>query len=780
MGGRRYLAHSVSPLGHVDLVRDHLKRVGDRAARYGDAFGAAEEARVAGLLHDLGKYGERFQLRLEGKERGVDHWSAGAWHALTTLRQNGVAAALAIQGHHLGLTQASKSVLEQLDPAEAADCRRDGFRPSTGQHQTLLERFSADGLSLSSFDRSVYDTAAHLTRCQEPAAGMLDVRMLFSALVDADFEETAAHFHGSAEAGAPVRAPGPRLAAEPALQALLDHIAVIEQEYKGGALVLHLRRDLLAACMAAAKQGPGLFTLTAPTGSGKTLSMMAFALAHALQNNLRRVVIVVPYLTIIEQSVAVYREALLPAMLGAPPTEYVLEDHSLAGSKDSPGDSVSAEDEQSIGSARARELAENWDAPVIVTTSVQFLESLFANRSSACRKLHRLARSVVLFDEVQTIPKDLAVPTLATLGRLADRYGSSIVFSTATQPAFSHLDGHVRTFCGFGWVPTEIVPGDAQVFERAKRAELVWPALEERISWSELADKIISTDVLQVLCIVNLKRHALALYGELRGRLGDSVFHMSTNMCPAHRSDVLDEIRRRLSRSQDCVLVSTQCVEAGVDLDFPTVYRAFAPLDAVAQAAGRCNRNGRLQSGKVHVFEPMLDAGESGYPDGAYRQAADVTRMLLERDAAHKLDVDDTKLFDRYFRMLYQVGRPEQGRKDILEAVKTQDFEEVARRYRLIEKDAIDVLVCYDGERFSALRDDACRHGVTRDWVRQARAHSIGLFRPSRDDPMWSSLEPLPSAGRGRLETWFAYTRREDYLQDTGLVPSTSLNCLIA
>jgi CRISPR-associated endonuclease/helicase Cas3 len=776
----RYLAHSMSRLGHIDPVRDHLSRVGDRAAQYAGAFGAGDEARAAGLLHDLGKYGDLFQRRLEGKEQGIDHWSAGAWHGLTALKQNGVAVALAVQGHHIGLRQASKDALALLDPNDGGALLSAGLRRSSPDQGTLLERFQGDGLSLAGLEVSVYDTSRHLIKGLESAAGMLDVRMLFSALVDADFEETEAHFKGAVSTGAAPRVTGPPLTPGRVLNALLAHIDTLGSRYDGSPAVLALRQDLLTACLTAAQQKPGLFTLTAPTGSGKTLSMLAFALRHALQNDLRRVVIVVPYLTIIEQTVEAYRTALAPALGDVSSREYVLEDHSLAGSGALVGHEGTASDEQDLAAQRARELAENWDAPMVVTTSVQFLESLFANRSSACRKLHRLARSVILVDEVQTLPKDLAVATLATVGRLVERYGSTVVFSTATQPAFSHLDEHVRTFCGFGWAPKEVVPEGAALFRRIRRVQIVWPERDEHKSWQELAGELASSACPQALCIVNLKRHALALFREMDERMEGGLFHLSTNMCPAHRGQVLDEVRRRLAASDRCVLVSTQCVEAGVDLDFPTVYRAFGPLDAVAQAAGRCNRNGRQQSGIVHVFDPLVSVGEHCYPDGAYRQAADVTRMLLEASPGRHLDIDEEQTFETYFRALYGVARPQNCRSDIADAIKTQDFEEVAKLYRLIEKDAVNVLVPYDESEFTALRDRACRYGVTREWAMAARPQSVGLFRPPREDPVWSYLEPLPLAGRSRSDAWFVYTRREDYHRDVGLIPSTSLNCLIA
>ncbi|MCX5999800.1 MAG: CRISPR-associated helicase/endonuclease Cas3, partial [Chloroflexi bacterium] len=280
------------------------------------------------------------------------------------------------------------------------------------------------------------------------------------------------------------------------------------------------------------------------------------------------------------------------------------------------------------GRRRARLLAENWDAPIIVTTSVQLLESLFSKSPSACRKLHRLAGSVILFDEVQTLPVALAVPTLATLSHLSKRYGTTVVFSTATQPAFEHLHGEVKQYSLGGWQPDEIVPPSLNLFQRARRTRVEAPDFDRPVTWAQLAGRLASHE--QVLCVVNLKKQLSRLFDLLQQHGTDGLLCLSTNMCPAHREVVLSMVKERLASGRVCRLISTKCVEAGVAIDFPAVYRAFGPLDAIAQAAGRCNRNGRAERGTVSVFLPE----EEGYPDGAYRQAADTTRILLKKRQA--------------------------------------------------------------------------------------------------------------------------------------------------
>lgn len=751
------LAHSPSKDGsRIDTVADHLKAVSERAAEYAAAFGAADEARLAGLLHDLGKYGELFQKRLRGEAEHVDHWSAGAWCALDVFKQRGLAAALAVQGHHIGLQQADKDALRRLNPATWDPRMHEGRRlsaPGVG---------AADELHLPAavaLPESLYDHAiAH------HAATMLDVRMLFSALVDADFIQTEAHF--DAKNGArQYRNRSPALEPSRALDVLLTHIKDVAHESQAATGVNSLRADLLYACLEKASGPQGRFTLTAPTGSGKTLSMLAFALKHAAQHHLRRVVMVIPYLNIIDQTARVYREILKPVFGEG----YVLEHHSLAGTH---GDDDGAE---GVGESQ-RLQAENWDAPVVVTTSVQFLESLFSNRPSACRKLHRLARSVILFDEVQTLPTGLAIPTLATLSRMVERYQATVVFATATQPAFSHLHDKVKEYCACGWQPEEIVPPTLTLFDRARRTKVVWPEPERKTSWGELAGSLASDDCRRSLCIVNLKRHALELFQKLRDRKvdEDSLFHLSTNMCPAHRKVVLDEVRQRLKDGLSCRLVSTQCVEAGVDVDFPVVYRAWGPFDSIAQAAGRCNRNGLLGTGEVRVFVP----DDERYPPGAYEQAAAVTRAFA---GAGTLDIDDPAMFLEYFRQLYGVSRPEDRNPELTDAILRKDFADVARLYRVIEHDAVNVLVPYQPVEFKKLAEGVTGYvGLTRDWILRARPYAVSLYRPKRNAPILDRIAPFP-AGRGeQSDDWFEYVGdAKDYDPKTGLTVAGPIERLL-
>lgn len=765
-----YLAHSKNAYEHTQSLSDHLTSVADLAAQFAATWGGGDLAHLAGLLHDLGKYGDLFQKRLRGEVNHIDHWSAGATALSEHFGQSGQAAALAVQGHHLGLQQAEKACLK---PDRLHQPHPPEFRLSAPCLEELLQRFAADDLALPEeppeSNYSGLDGAA--------AAAMLDLRMLYSCLVDADGLDTEAHCSGTADGAKRYREPGPTLDAERDLKALLDRIQELAGTSRATEKVNKLRADLLEACLKAAEGPQGCFTLSAPTGSGKTLSMLAFALKHALTHGLRRIVMVIPYLSIIDQTVAEYRKVLSQVV---PPQEldrYLLEDHSLAGTRD--GRSGGRPSDEQDDSARL--LAQNWDTPILVTTSVQFLESLFANRSRACRKLHRLAGSVILFDEVQTLRTDLAVPTLATLSHLSERYGASVVFSTATQPAFTHLNEAVEWFADSGWQPREIVPAELDLFGRARRVKVQWPQRDhQRPSWETLAGDL--AQVPQVLCIVNLKRHAQALLEALSSELEPpDLCHLSTSMCPAHRARVLERIRQRLSDGLPCHLISTQCVEAGVDLDFPLLYRAWGPLDSIAQAAGRCNRNGRLDLGTVHLFFPE-DDGRGLYPGGGYGQAAGAAETVLQDRGAEGMDLADSALFESYYRELYDlqdvanVDRQLQDKDSLLNAVFRQHFVQVAERYRVIDQDTVNVLVPYEPEISTPIADELRRDGLSRTLIQRARPYTVGVYR-RRDDALWDWLEPVPIRGGRKGEyadDWFIFTRPEGYDDLRGLLESES------
>lgn len=667
-----FWAHTDNEKGQPHLLRDHLRSVGNLARDFA-AIGnpdMAEAAQWAGLLHDLGKYRDEFQEYLRGNLESSTETHHAIYGAALTYQQRCVGPTLAIAGHHAGLHD-----WHQL----AEELKTDAKYQAQGQLPLMRERFTAElGELIAKIKEPQFMRTNKLS-------AELYVRMLFSALVDADFLDTEAH-HKLAHR--------PTLSLQP--EALLQLIITEKESKSRDGELNELRNRIFQQCLDAAQQEPGFFSLTVPTGGGKTIAGMAFALHHAQQHQLRRVVVVIPYLSIIEQNAAQYRRILDPDKSGI-----VIENHSAIAPPEDTGETRP----RKLFEKHATEYAaENWDAPVIVTTSVQFIESLFANRTSRCRKLHNIARSVVIFDEVQTLPSHLLNPLLNVLRELRDRYGVSFVFSTATQPAFRHRPRHLEEGFKPGEV-REITSGTSETFRKLQRVRYSLPEIGRTTSWTAMAENLAAQP--QSLCVVNLRRHAYELWQQLRHALPaderDGLFHLSSAMCAQHRFDLLGDsdnpqpgtIRHRLRNNLPCRLVSTQLIEAGVDVDFPIVYRALGPLDSIVQAAGRCNREGRLTDasgqptlGQVVIFLPE----ENKLPPGIYSKATDITASLLMRTNADDL-AQNHELFGEYFDQLCQLT--ETDKEKIQDDRKELKYREVASKARVISNDTKPVIVPY-------------------------------------------------------------------------------------
>ena len=765
-----YFAHSANASGVKHRLAEHLTCVSNLAHDFLRGHKGAHEATLAGLLHDLGKYGDLFQARLRGEAQGLDHWSQGAWIALT--EHKAVATALSIQGHHIGLQAANMDALRRMNPQSLTQNHPLRLALSDPDLMQLKQRAEADGLL---FQTPAQTMLAHQNGMAQAIAAMLDVRMLFSCLVDADYLDTEAHFEGD-RCGKRYRRPGQTLRAQDALNAVLAHIQRIQFQGNATGPVATVRENLLNSCLTSASEPTGHYTLTAPTGSGKTLAMLAFALAHAAKHGLKRVVLAVPYLTIIEQTACIYR-----SIFNANPQfgeGYVLEHHSMAGVGKEPHtqDNEGKDNEPSHVERQRRLLAQNWDAPIVITTNVQLLESLFSNRPSACRKLHNLMESVILFDEAQSLPQSLAVPTLAALSHLTATYRSSVIFATATQPAFDTLDQAVSKHAAGGWKPGQLVKDHAPMFKALKRVDVSWPKAGQETDWNALSTQIRATD--RVLCVVNLKRHALALMDALAGEEG--VHHLSTNLCPEHRRDKLDTVSKLLKTTgKPCRLISTQCVEAGVDIDFPNVFRAFGPLEAIAQAAGRCNREGRLPGmGKVVVFDPNEEGNwRRRYPSFTYYQATEVTRTMLTD--AGPIDINDPASFRDYYQRLYDLNNSAAQNSELNEAIQALDFAEIARQYRLIEHGAIQVVVPWSKQLalYKELRKEEAQQGINGEWMRRAQGLAVSVYRTKDGPPAWAIPARLRRGGTS--DEWF-FLEGDYYDETLGLKPPNGEQNFIA
>jgi CRISPR-associated endonuclease/helicase Cas3 len=677
------LAHLTED-GRAHALEAHLESVGDLAERFASAFASGSVAHLAGRWHDLGKYSPAFQ-RMIREENGFeahieveneaprDHSTAGAVHAF---RQTGidkdVAAALAfvIAGHHAGLADSDQLKRRLRERAELLEHAITGGAP----------RHVMAGIA----DRPAWLPAASDLGARRRLEFW--TRMVFSALCDADFLDTEAFYDAMRPE---LRRGWPEIGE---LRARLDRYMSGKEQAAVRTPVNEVRAEIRRAAQAAAASPPGAFSFTVPTGGGKTLAAMTFALAHGEIHGHRRVVVAIPYTSIIEQNADVYREAL--------GYDAVLEHHSA----------LDPENE----TPKSRVASENWDAPVIVTTTVQLLESLLAARPSRCRKLHRLARSVIVLDEAQTLPPSLLLPIVEVLALLVRDYGATVVISTATQPVLGR-SSIVST--GFEHVH-EIVPQELRLFERLRRVSIRWPRSLEPVSYDSVADELVRER--DVLAIVHRRIDAHLLCELIDARIGEpSTLHLSALMCPQHRAEVLDRIRIARARGESMRLVATQVVEAGVDLDFPVVYRALAGADSIAQAAGRCNREGRMTKlGEVRVF-----VAPTSPPQGVLQTALGVTRAMLSRGP---MSLDDPNVFRDFFSKLYRsVDRDAKAIQGDREQLR---FREVARKARLVEDGWSESLVVPYGKSLTVVAELSLR-GPSRLLLRRLQRFTISVPR---------------------------------------------------
>jgi len=702
-----FYAHSIVN-GKYDLLKDHLQLVAERAKKYAELYCASEETYLAGILHDLGKYGNLFVRRLMGLERGIDHWSAGASY----IYQNypwAFGAVMSVQGHHVGLGTLSKENIP-CNLMEYKEVMPTSLRLSEDSIEVLDTRLRNDKILLPEFENKPFDYSQIIT---QHICVMNRIRMIYSGLTDSDFIETEAHFNRNTYGERVYRPEGRKLEPEILLGLLNSYIETLSIN-KMSTEMRVMRKDLLKACNEMASSAPGIFTLSAPTGSGKTISMLYFALKHALQYNKRRIIIVLPYLNIIEQTAKTYRKIF--ADIDTEDLPLILEDHSLKDDIDNSGDDENRREVQRL-------LSQNWDAPIVITTNVQCLESLFSKSPFKCRKLHNIANSVILFDEVQTMGDNIVVPTLAALSNFAESYGCSVVFATATQPAFKQLDNHVKKLCLSAWHPKEIVSPTLNLFSRKKRVQVTWPLKNEKLSLDEFCTEIL-THGNRLLCIFNTKKHARIVFSYLQEHLNHSeeiLFHLSTNMAVEHRKSILEKVKTRLrDPEKHCILVATQCVEAGVDIDFPVVYRSLAPFEAVAQAAGRCNRNGLLPLGFFRVFIPDKESFGAGalYPTKSYEQGADILNSWLLKNSS-EIDIESPESFEKYFNERYSLIDIDEAERELLNAIRGLDFEKTSREYKVIDQNTSNLLVPYNMKEYKLLIDEAHDYGLNRDWVKE-------------------------------------------------------------
>lgn len=677
-----YYAHSTDSKNKDDwqLLDDHLEKVASLAKRFYAVVGAGQWGELCGLLHDAGKATQAFQRRLEGHAARVDHSTFGARLASEKYGVFGLLLAYAVAGHHGGLpdggTQEGQLHFRLKHAKVPGDVE---LLPGIDVPKELSLPFKPaedrGGFSLSFF-----------------------TRMLFSCLVDADFLDTETVCDPE-QAG--LRPPSTTNALFVELKSRLDKHLAEKTRAAAPTPVNKWRYAVLAQCREKAWLEPGFFSLTVPTGGGKTFSSLAFALEHLVANaedhGLRRIIYAIPFTSIIEQNARVFQDVL--------GREHVLEHHCNYKENDAPEDRVYN---------RMRGLAaENWDAPVVVTTNVQFFESLFSNKPSRCRKLHNIAGSVIVLDEVQAIPTEYLEPCLAALRELVEHYRCTVVLCTATQPALDDRSSLRMALPGV----TEIVDDPARLYQELSRTEVEFIG--------KLSDEVLSERLRaesRVLCILPIKPQTKAVFEQLRGIEG--LFHLSTNMYPEHRRQVLDEIRICLKEDKPCRVISTSLVEAGVDLDFPVVYRGMAGLDSIAQAAGRCNREGRMESkGKVFVFETEK-LPSMPWLKRCMSRAAETLRALPDADPL------GLEAMRRYFELLYDVQ--ELDKKQVMARLNTLTrdlyfpFREIAGDFRFIEDESIGVIIP-NGSEVEKLVQELRYAEFPRTTIRKLQQYSVGV-----------------------------------------------------
>lgn len=665
------LAH-IREDGTEQSLQEHLLQTAELAKEFADAFGTGDLAYLMGLTHDIGKYSEAFQKRIRGESpRAVDHSTAGGQLLYQSL---GPIPAYGIMGHHSGLMNGGS---ERVSSGEAVSSELfSRLKRSVENYQAYQNEISLPDYVPSALPVSVEDTGFSIS---------LLTRMLYSALVDADFLDTE-DFMSSHDV---------KRGGYDTIKTLYDRYCRHVEKYQQPKKDIDIRRnEIYQDCMRMAIGDPGLFSLTVPTGGGKTISSLGFALKHAKKHGMQRVIYVIPYTSIIEQNAAVIGD-----IVGA---ENVLEHHS----------SVSYDTDDDAANLK-RLSAENWDAPVVVTTNVQFFESLFACRSSKCRKLHNIANSVIIFDEAQMLPLPYLIPCVKTIAKLVKNYKSTAVLCTATQPA-------LHSFFPETLQPVEICSDPGKLYEIFRRVTIQNAGT---LSDEELAQRLNAQE--QVLCIVNSRKQAQALFENLNGG-----YHLSTLMTPEHRKRVISAIREDLKASRPCRVVSTSLVEAGVDFDFPVVYRAKAGIDSVIQAAGRCNREGlRAASDSfVYVFET----------DSGYR----LPHMLEQPAAAYDIvseeygDIGSPEAIHRYFSLLYTLKQ--HTALDKLNLVSRFNdgwaknggsfpFRDVAEDFRLIEQNTFSVFIPLD-EEAKGLEQRITFGERSRSLLRAVGRHSVNIY----------------------------------------------------
>ena len=723
-----YFARCNEDKTKYQTIIDHLTNVSLLAGTYAETFSTREMGETCGLLHDIGKYSDDFQKRIRGENIQTDHSTAGAKtaHLLAAEQQNPYSSlayhllSYVIAGHHGGLPNRGHANasglyqrLQNSDPGLYAAWKTE----ITPQFPDLSEFFTAQTF--------IPKDLSKLSKNELALSIFLYTHFLYSCLVDADRTD-AAQWDGYITEGT-----------YPSLEEYDAKLDARTAEFSVNSDLDKIRNGILTSCRNAAETEPGIFTLNVPTGGGKTLASLSFALKHALKNHQSRIIYTIPFTSIIEQNAKVYAD-----IFGR---NNVVEHHSNfvlpTGTTVEPDSPEGENKNLSLAAA-------NWNAPLILTTNVQFFESLFTSHPSRSRKVHNIANSVIILDEVQALPNEFLRPCMYALSELVKNYHCTVVLCTATQPDFVE-----NNIFPNGTSVKDIVPNYQELAEKMKRAKahnLGYKTIDAVASCLK-SEK-------QVLCIVNTKKHAKDLYALVK-EAGDTL-HLSTNMCPKHRKQVIETIREKLKNKEPCRVISTQLIEAGVDIDFPVVYRSLAGVDSITQAAGRCNREGKLPCGDVYIFTPEQTYSGAGY----VKQTAEISHSI---QTENYLSLDTIA---KYFSKLFDIRREQLDKNGILglclqgmESLETAfPFADISDKFKLISDSGCAVIIPFDDEAEKLIKNYS--PDSIRSFIRKISPYCVNVRK--------ADLDYLNDEGAlSLLGDSFVYLKNQSrfYAQDTGI-----------
>lgn len=678
-------------------ITDHLTNVSILAGIYAQTFTTREMGEICGILHDIGKYSDDFQKRIRGDNIQTDHSTAGAKTAdLFADEQQNPYSSLAyhlmsyiIAGHHGGLPNRGNANASGLFQ------RLQNSNPDLyAAWKTEMPQTFPDLSEFFATQTFIPKDPSKLDQNEFALSLFLYTHFLYSCLVDADRTD-AAQWDGYVTEGT-----------YPTLEEFNDKLDARMAEFKVASDLDKIRNDILTSCNKAAETEPGIFTLNVPTGGGKTLSSLSFALKHALKNHQSRIIYTIPFTSIIEQNAKVYADIFGRNNIVEHHSNFVLP----TGVKVEPDSPYGENKNLSLATA-------NWDAPLILTTNVQFFESLFTSHPSRARKVHNIANSVIILDEVQALPNEFLLPCMYALSELVKNYHCTVVLCTATQPDFVENEVFPK-----GTSVRNIVPNYqelAKIMKRAKAHNLGNKTIDEIASCLKSEQ--------QVLCIVNTKKHAKDLYSLVK-EAGDTL-HLSTNMCPKHRKQVIEMIRKKLKNEEPCCVISTQLIEAGVDIDFPVVYRSLAGVDSINQAAGRCNREGKLSCGDVYIFTPEQTYSGAGY----VKQTAEIS---------HTIQTDDYLSLDtiaKYFSKLFDIRKEQLDNKGVLglcrQGITTSEtafpFADISDKFKLISDSGCAVIIPFDDEAKQLIKNYSPE--FIRSFIRKISPYCVNVRKADLD-----------------------------------------------